>query len=419
MGRRGTLSVDDLSAAVEVIYDAATDEALWPRALERLADLLGANCAVVTLDDGGRRFPAYHFVGYSPELLEAYGSYYRWRDPMLDVASRAPPLGVLTDRMVMPKAELRRLEVHSDFARANGVDSLAYAFAFRAPDRACFVAATRSARAGDFEPEHVRTLGLLLPHLGRAMRVHVRLEDARVRADGAAEALDRLAFGVVLVDRHARVILANRAAEAMLAQGDGITADASGLRAATSAQTVSLRRLVARAADRARVAGRGGALRLDRPSLGHPLSVLVAPIGAAAAGGWLPEPRPAAIVFVADPEQRHRPPAFHLREIYGLTVAETAVAGSIAKGQGVKDAAEALGVAPSTLRWHLQRVFEKTGTARQADLGALSSVSEPSWAMIGPDRPVGRRGGGPGAYPETRRSAGRLGVHPPRRYGGA
>lgn len=384
MGRSETPSVEDLSAAIERIYDAALDEEVWPAALQHMANLLGANCATVALDDGGRRLPAYHCVGYSPELLEAYPSYYRSRDPMLDIASRAPPHSVLTDRMVMAKAELRRLEVHNDFSRACGIDSLAYAVAFRAPGRTCLVAATRSARAGDFEQEHVRTLSLLLPHLGRAMRVHVRLEDARVRADSAAEALDRLAFGVVLVDGRARVILANRAAQAMLVQDDGIGADASGLRAAMPAQTTALRRLVACAADRARVAGRGGALRLDRPSLGRPLSVLVAPIGAAAVGGgWLPEPRPAAIVFVSDPEHRHRPPASHLREIYGLTVAEAAVAGSIAKGQGVKDAAEALGVAPSTLRWHLQRVFEKTGTARQADLVRLV---ERLGAVVGDDR---------------------------------
>ena len=98
------------------------------------------------------------------------------------------------------------------------------------------------------------------------MRVHVRLQDACVRANSAIDALDRLAFGVIVVDQHARIIQANRAAEAMLAQGDGIGADASGLRAATPAQTASLRRLVTHAADRARVAGRGGALRLDRPS---------------------------------------------------------------------------------------------------------------------------------------------------------
>lgn len=375
MGRKGTPSLEDLSAAVEAIYDAGVDEALWPRALERVTDLLGGNCAAVALGDGSGLFPAYYFVGYSPEMIGAYANYYRWRDPMLDIASRAPPLGVLTDRMAMPKAELRRLEIYDGFNRPNGIDSVAYAFAFRAPDRACFVAATRSARAGDFERGHVRTLGLLLPHLGRAVRVHARLGDARIRADGAAEALDRLAFGVVLVDRHARVVLANRAAEALLAQGDGIGADASGLHAATPAQTASLRRLVARAADRDRVAGRGGALRLDRPSLGRPLSVLVTPIGA-----WLPEPRPAAIVFVADPEQRHHPPTSQLREIYGLTASEAAVAGCIAEGQGVKDAAEALGVVPSTLRWHLQRVFEKTGTARQADLARLV---ERLGAMVG------------------------------------
>ncbi len=384
MGRRETPSVEDFSAAVESIYGASMDQALWPGALQRMADLLGANCAAVGLDDGCRRFPVHYSVGYSPGSLEAYASYYCRVDPMLDIASRAPALGVLTDRMAMSKAELRRLEIHDGFSRPNGIDSAAYAFAFRAPDRACFVAATRSVRAGDFEHVHVRTLGLLLPHLGRAMRVHVRLEDARVRADDAAEALDHLAFGVVLVDRHARVVQANRAAEAMLAQGDGIATDTSGLRAATAVQTAALRRLVARAADRACIAGRGGALRLDRPSLGRPLSVLVAPIGAAAEGAaWLPEPRPAAIVFVADPEQRHRSSASHLREIYGLTAAEAAVARLIAKGQGAKNAAEALGVAASTLRWHLQRVFEKTGTARQADLVRLVERLE---VVAGDDR---------------------------------
>ena len=395
MGRRETPLVEDLSAAIGSIYDAALNEGLWPGALQRMANLLGANCATVALDYGGKRLPAYHCVGYSPELLEAYPSYYRSRDPMLDIVSRAPPHNVLTDRMVMAKAELRRLEVHNDFSRACGIDSLAYAVAFRAPGRTCLIAATRSARAGDFEQEHVRTLGLLLPHLERAMRVHVRLEDARVRADGAAEALDRLAFGVILVDRHARVVLANHAAEAMLALGEGIRADASGLRAATAAQTTNLRRLIACTADHACIAGRGGALRLDRPSMARPLSVLVAPIGIAAEGGsWLPEPRPAAIVFVADPELRHRPPASHLREIYGLTAAEAAVAGSIAKGQGVKDAAEALGIAPSTLRWHLQRVFEKTGTARQAELVRLV---EHLGAVMGNDA----SGAQSGAFPDA------------------
>jgi DNA-binding CsgD family transcriptional regulator len=34
----------------------------------------------------------------------------------------------------------------------------------------------------------------------------------------------------------------------------------------------------------------------------------------------------------------------------------------------VPEAAEVLGVAETTARWHLQHLFEKTGTHRQADL---------------------------------------------------
>lgn len=157
------------------------------------------------------------------------------------------------------------------------------------------------------------------------MRLQLRLGAARIRADSATEALDRLALGVALVDQRARVVLANRAAEALSAQADGIGVDASGLCAATPSRTSVLHRLVARAADHTRIAGRGGSLQLERPSMRRPLSVLVAPLGATG-DAWLPEPRPAAIVFVADPEQGRGPSAPHLRETYALTPAEGAVA---------------------------------------------------------------------------------------------
>jgi DNA-binding CsgD family transcriptional regulator len=40
---------------------------------------------------------------------------------------------------------------------------------------------------------------------------------------------------------------------------------------------------------------------------------------------------------------------------------------------GVPETAVALGVAESTVKTHLQRVFSKTGTGRQADLVKLSA----------------------------------------------
>jgi DNA-binding CsgD family transcriptional regulator len=44
---------------------------------------------------------------------------------------------------------------------------------------------------------------------------------------------------------------------------------------------------------------------------------------------------------------------------------------AIARGHGLKAAAETMGVAPTTARTQLQQAFAKTGTNHQAELAAL------------------------------------------------
>jgi DNA-binding CsgD family transcriptional regulator len=51
-----------------------------------------------------------------------------------------------------------------------------------------------------------------------------------------------------------------------------------------------------------------------------------------------------------------------------LTLAERRVLRAVAQGLGPQDAADALGVSLTTIRTHLQNLFAKTGTTRQADL---------------------------------------------------
>ena len=71
------------------------------------------------------------------------------------------------------------------------------------------------------------------------------------------------------------------------------------------------------------------------------------------------------------------------RALYGMTATEAAVAGLISKGTGVKAAARKLGIAPSTVRTHLHRVFEKTETRRQAELAHLvNQVASRSGTLI-------------------------------------
>lgn len=67
------------------------------------------------------------------------------------------------------------------------------------------------------------------------------------------------------------------------------------------------------------------------------------------------------------------PSARLLQECFNLTPAETRLAQFMARAESVEDAALALGVKPCTARSQLAAIFEKTGTARQAQLVALLS----------------------------------------------
>ncbi len=71
--------------------------------------------------------------------------------------------------------------------------------------------------------------------------------------------------------------------------------------------------------------------------------------------------RPAAVVAITDPEAAPEPPEGVLRQLYGLTPAEAALARALAAGRSVQEYAEEAGITAETARWHLKRVFARTG----------------------------------------------------------
>ncbi|MBX3578436.1 MAG: helix-turn-helix transcriptional regulator [Rhizobiaceae bacterium] len=64
--------------------------------------------------------------------------------------------------------------------------------------------------------------------------------------------------------------------------------------------------------------------------------------------------------------------------IYNFTPAETQIFASLARGQALAKTADALGIASSTAKTHLLRIFSKTGCKRQAELVALAARLTPA-----------------------------------------
>jgi DNA-binding CsgD family transcriptional regulator len=77
------------------------------------------------------------------------------------------------------------------------------------------------------------------------------------------------------------------------------------------------------------------------------------------------------MVTVLDAAHRRLPSHTFLREAFGFTPAEAALALDLADGLAAADCATLRGVSVHTVRSQLRSLFGKTGTSRQAELVTL------------------------------------------------
>src|SRR5215470_12349106 len=365
------VSPDDLWNLITSIYDAGLDGARWPEVLQDIAALFGAPYGGLQFTDPVPNIRVVASLGADPAFVRPYEEHYGRLDPIIPRVMTAPAGTLLTESMVMPRAALDRTEFYQEWVRPQGYYSVLAGNFLHAGTGAGVVLVSRRQRDGDFAPRDRELLGMLLGHLQRAIRIHGRLASLYAERQTAAEALHTLSHAILFTDGVARILLANRSAEALLAQRDGISAGPRGLQAATVTQTGALRRLVAQAAGSSGHPPIGGALALERPSLKRPLQVLISPLCADLGWASLARQSPAVLVLVIDPERAPEMSEQQLRTLYNLTHAEARVARAVAKGGGLVTVAAALGMLPSTARTHLHHVFEKTGTQRQAELVRL------------------------------------------------
>lgn len=184
--------------------------------------------------------------------------------------------------------------------------------------------------------------------------------------DLACEALHQFRFGILVVGTEARVLLANRAAEAMLADSRGaLCVERQRLTARRQTDCAALSRLIGVAVRH----GSGGSLAIAHE--GCPtLIVLVMPLAAPPGTARRPE---LAIVLVRYLEQPGKQSSGAFARHFSLTCAQTALANEIVRGDGVRAAARRLRISYGTARAHLLQIFQKTGVRRQTALVRLMS----------------------------------------------
>jgi DNA-binding CsgD family transcriptional regulator/PAS domain-containing protein len=356
-------SESDLASLIAAIYEAGMDFSLWPYVLGRIASAFGVSSASMARQ-GRTASECWGFaVGIDPIIPENYLKYYHGVDPLWQSTSSAPAGTVQTDTMVIPRRELVRTEFFNDFLLPQGVEGLLNAIVLVEDGRQSIVTLHGDRQ---FDEGHVALYKFLVPHLQRAVQINIKLASAELNHMASVETLNRLEEGVLFVDLNAKIVFANRAAEKLFADRD-LRLNKGRLHANSAAETATLHAAIAKCAETRTQLQQSGFVSLRRQSGRSPLSLLIAPLPMESSSG-LVAPQPMAVIFVNDPDKSNKPAAVQLRKKFGMTPAEAAFAVEILTGDGIQAAADRLSISRATARTHLSRIFDKTGTRRQAEL---------------------------------------------------
>ena len=361
-----------LSTLIGEIYDTALDSSLWLSVLKNAARFVGGSAASVFSKDATRKsVQIFHQFGIDPNYVQLYTEKYVKLDPSTTSQFFANVGDIISTENFMAYDEFVRTRFFKEWASPQQlVDSANTVLQKSATDMAMFTV-FRHRHDGLVNDEMRRRLQLLIPHVRRAVLVGRLLDHGKSQVAELADTLDGLSVGMFLVDSTGRVVHTNVAGNVMLN-------NANFLRAAGGRLIANDPEVDRTLADIFAIAGKGDAEigikgiavpLMARGGQRHIAHVLPLTSGARRRAGTSYAAVAALFVHKAALDTPSPPEA--IAKAYKLTPMELRVFLAIVEVGGVPEVAEALGIAETTVKTHLGRVYRKTDAGRQADLVKL------------------------------------------------
>ena len=374
-------STERVSALIGAIYDCVAAPEKWEGALNQICTELRFATGVLAVNAMSTGETAiFASVGFTPDWLARAPAYAADALALWGGEARIqqyPLEEPILNSHVIDRATVEKNRWYKEFGKPQGLTDGVAIMLTRDAAGLGNLALGRHYRAGRVRGAELAHLRLIAPHVRRAVTISRLLDLRAVAASTFASALDALATAVVLVDEHLGIVHVNSAGTGMLAAKDPLRSHQGNLRLPSTAGTDALRTAVTLSSKNEIELGRHGMSIPIRCADGTPCVAHVLPLRRRELRTGLVN-RVTAAVFIAPAVSTPRLPADALALLYELTPAEVRVFELIASGGTPAYISVALSIAPSTVKTHLLRLFEKTGCSRQADLVRLAaSMSMP------------------------------------------
>jgi DNA-binding CsgD family transcriptional regulator len=365
---------DRLLAAVEAIYDAAPNPALWPDALGKVATCFDDVGAILEWRRDDSTFGAI----VSESLTVAAREFAeRWAQHDFK-ADRAIQAGLyfngepISDRHVGPVDEAYlNHPFQKEFLEKYGLGWFGGVAVSPDPRIGVVLSVQRNFAKPQFSDAELEVVGLLGRHVEKSLRLSIRLLDAELTNLGLGEALARIGIGVFALDWSARVLFANPVGESFM--GEVFDIVDGHLRVRGAAKRASFENAVSQTlrAEAPDLLAEPRPILVEPTATGRRFVIYLLPItaGALSANHFLTRTR---VIVLAIEQKRAEPPdPAVVRDIFGLTLGEARIASLVSSGVAPKEAADRLGIAEDTARNVLKRVFAKLDVSRQSELAVL------------------------------------------------
>lgn len=371
MGLVVSPETEQVASLIGGIYDAALDPTGWRKVLKQVSAFVGGPSASLFCEDSlTKKGNAYFCWGGHPQFAQLYWEKYIRLNPFSTESVLFPVDEVYSTIDMMPYEQYGRTQFFAEWVQPQGWgDLLSANLEKSATARAVLTVPVRAAD-GPADDERRQRMKVLVPHVRRSLMIGKVIDLSKIEAAALADTLDGLSTAIFLVDAGGQIVHSNASGRVMLTEGAALRAGAKLVATDPEAQA---------ALHDAFAAAQGGDIALGVKGIAVPLTgrdgntyvMHVLPLTSGARRHAGTSYAAVAAVFIRKSALDSAQPFETLAKRFHLTPAELRVLGSIVEVGGVPEVAPLLGISEATVKTHLRRVFDKTGTGRQADLVKL------------------------------------------------
>lgn len=363
-------NMDRLDSIIRKIYDAALDPAEWEALLGEIVAAIGAVAGFYAgLDIRHGRGAYWYTVGHDPRMQSLYNERYLAVDPTLARIINTPGKAFACSEY-LSDTDVASSRFHSEFMIPNGIRYVLSGVVSMQGSMVSFFGFQRHISQPPFSQIETDFLQRLIPHFAKADEIASKVSTVSDAKRLAMAVLDRMDYGIIIVNQAGHVRMTNQRAEQWLQSSTVIRSVFGRVQLTNTKDHEVLCGLIRATATSDNGDMQARTIETEVARTNTRMRIAVLPISHDEKKQL--EDDDASVVLVLSDNNQQRAMASHvLRDSYGLTVAETRVATGLAGGQTQDELTVSLCVSLATIKTHIQHIYQKIGVSRQVDLVRL------------------------------------------------